>query len=169
MVGKLSLQEIATLAIIWEKSGDWEMFSKIWRSWSLTDYPGELTALIVLFPHPAIVPPVPLPQICLPCKLCTRTIFKMHVWDLANKNCWEYWIEGTFCQDDEIEKQTIHVHSNLYYSLSGLPGKMAYWLLNTGWPFNTEGNFYPMTNWLQSVSTCAYPYLCLKKRKKKTT
>ena len=57
---------------------------------SLTDYPGELTALIVLFPHPAIVPPVPLPQICLPCKLCTRTIFKMHVWDLANKNCWEY-------------------------------------------------------------------------------
>ena len=114
MVGKLSLQEIATLAIIWEKSGDWEMFSKIWRSWSLTDYPGELTALIVLFPHPAIVPPVPLPQISLLCKPCTRTIFKMHVWDLANKNCWEYWIEGTFCQDDEIEKQTIHVHSNLY-------------------------------------------------------
>ena len=63
---------------------------KIWRSWSLTYYPGELTALIVLFPHPAIVPPVPLPQICLPCKLCTRTIFKMHVWDLANKNCWEF-------------------------------------------------------------------------------
>ena len=41
------------------------------------------------FPHPAIVPPVPLLQICLPCKLFTRTIFKMHVWDLANKNCWE--------------------------------------------------------------------------------
>ena len=49
MVGKSSPQEIAALGIIreisdsnLEKSGDWEVWSKIW---SLPDYPGELTAL----------------------------------------------------------------------------------------------------------------------------
>ena len=41
MVGKSSLQEIATLAIIPEISD-----SKIW---SIPDYPGELTALQIFF------------------------------------------------------------------------------------------------------------------------
>ena len=49
VVGKSSPQEIATLGIIreisdsnLEKSGDWEVWSKIW---SLPDYLGELTAM----------------------------------------------------------------------------------------------------------------------------
>ena len=52
MVGKLSLQEIATLAIIREISNYLETGRYGWKIWSLPDYPGELTALFVHVPRP---------------------------------------------------------------------------------------------------------------------